>query len=381
VYRLVNRALRTGNPDFIHPYRFFINDLYDELLSIDRQDCEDFDEVVVYRGQCITETELKYLQNNVEQLLTLSSFTSTTIDRELALIFATRRENMISVLFEIHLNITLDNTRPFAYVGSYSAMSDELEVLISMGTIFKLMSVTHNSNNDMWVIVLDLCQQHSRDIKNLTSSHYNKSMNFSNFRPISFRRSSTPTANKFDANLKQFNLTCNLYKKDIEKSVSLPTLVNNEMERPITCTYSMTSKHGLSPSMIKVNMKSFQKKQQQRKGIMSISCLCLSSFDRSSFQRRYSLPILPTMPTNRFRFHMTPQFLLEEAENNENSDSNASPQDGLFVADIYDTLMIFNYMAERNTENSVSLKEQVDELRQDLRKIFNLEKGRWCSEY
>jgi hypothetical protein len=38
-------------------------------------------------------------------------------------------------------------------------------------------------------------------------------------------------------------------------------------------------------------------------------------------------------------------------------------------------------MAERNTENSVSLKEQVDELRQDLRKIFNLEKGRWCSEY
>ena len=149
VYRLINRVLRTGDPDFIYPYRYFINDLYAELLSVDRQDCEDFDSLIVYRGQSITPIELTYLQNYVGQLLTLSSFTSTTIDRDFALVFASARENMTGVLFELHLNITLDNTRPFAYVGSYSFMPDELEVLISMGTIFELISVTYHSHESI----------------------------------------------------------------------------------------------------------------------------------------------------------------------------------------------------------------------------------------
>jgi hypothetical protein len=133
VYRLVNRALRTGDPDLIHPYRFFINDLYSELLSIHRQhinpDEEDF---IVYRGQGLTQPELISLQSSIGQLVTFASFLSTTVDRQLAVDYAllAARQNVVSALFEFHLNATYNNTRPYAYIAPQSAIPDEYEVLI-----------------------------------------------------------------------------------------------------------------------------------------------------------------------------------------------------------------------------------------------------------
>lgn len=376
VYRLVNRVLRTGNPDLIHPYRFFINDLYDELMSIDREYLEDFDELIVYRGQCLTEPEIRYLQSHVGQLLSLSSFTSTTMDRDLAVLFAGCRENMISVLFEIHLGITVDNTQPFAYLGVYSAIPDELEVLISMGTIFKLVSLNYDSNSTMWTITLELCRQHNRDIKNIAALRDYKSMGLSRFKAIPFRRSSMSAVNRFDANLEQFNLSYNWSSKKIEKATSLPTTTKNDMDRRIRHTSSLRSQHDLSASFIKINMKLFQERQQERKAKLSISCPCLPSFNRLIIQRPYSLPVLPTRIMNRFCFPINnPPFSFKEAG------SNDSSVDGLFAAGIYDTLMVANYVAEDELDNSSSLKEQADELRHDLRKIFNLEKGKWCSEY
>lgn len=378
VYRLVNRVLRTNDPDLIYPYRFFINDLYNELMSIDREHCEYFDDLVVYRGQCITEVELNYLKHYVGQLLTLASFTSTTIDRDTALIFGARRDNLIGILFEIHLNITLDNTRPFAYVGSYSAMPDELEVLISMGAIFKLISITYNSENDMWLVVLDLCRQHSRDIKNFTSSKHTHSKDFDSCKPIPFRRSSTPTNTKYDANLKRFIRTTDFNKKTIEKTQSLPILTANDIEQPIRRADSLQSKHGLTSSLIRVNMEFFQEKQQRKRN-KSKSYPNLFKISNLQQQRCSSLPL---MYNNNVRLSIIPRFLLEKTNTFVNDIwSNDSSKNDLFTAGIYDAIMVFNFCIEENTDNTISLKQQVDELRHELRDTFNLERGRWCSEY
>ncbi|CAF4966875.1 unnamed protein product, partial [Rotaria sp. Silwood1] len=107
VYRLVNQALRTGDPDLIHPYRFFINDLYSELLSIHRQDIgSDEEDFVVCRGQGLTQPECTSLQSSVGQLVTFASFISTTVDRELAYGYArtSARENVVPAFFEFHMN-------------------------------------------------------------------------------------------------------------------------------------------------------------------------------------------------------------------------------------------------------------------------------------
>lgn len=379
VFRLINRALRTGNADFIYPYRFFINDLYSELLSMDRQDCEDYDDLVVYRGQCITTAELEYLQNYIGQLLTLSSFTSTTIDRNLALIFIQTRENMVRVLFEIHLNTNLDNTRPFAYIASYSVMPAELEVLIAVGTIFQLISVDYNSDNDTWVIIVQLCQQHSYDIKNFI---HDKPTPSEKFKPILFRRSSVPVMSKFDANLEKFNSKHSFYDANIEKAVSLPMLTKDKTQDTITRTYSLRSNHNYPSDIIKCNMQFFQRKARERTHQIAFSCPCFPTFARLSLQRRHSFANLPTISNKRSRFHIIPRFLFDEPEYAVHvARDDYDDQHGLFTAGIHDTIMIFNLLAEQDATKSVSLKEQADELRHDLRKIFNFEKGRWCAEF
>lgn len=317
------------------------------------------------------------------QLLTLSSFTSTTIDRDFALVFASARENMISILFEIHLNITLDNTRPFAYVGSYSVMPDELEVLVSMGTIFKLISVTYHSDKSIWIVILHLCQQHNQDIKNLMPLIQSKCRNFSNFQPIPFRRSSMPTINKFDGNLEQFNAMHFSQKTNIEKAVSLPGLLNDKIGRPITSTLSLRDSHDLSSEMIEYNMKLFQQElpERKRKRNMSISCPCLHDLNRVSVQRCLSLPILKIPSAIGLHFHILPRVLFDETVIAQRLDDQEEHEERLFFAGIYDILMIFNYTTEENADKSISLREHTDELRHKLRQVFNIQKGRWCAEY
>ncbi|CAF4678252.1 unnamed protein product, partial [Rotaria sp. Silwood2] len=170
VYRLVNQALRTGDPDLIPPYRFFINDLYSVLLYLPCRDIgSDEEDFVVCRGQGLTQPERTSLQSSVGQLVTFASFISTTVDRELAYGYArtSARENVVPAFFEFHMNTQYDNTRPYAYVANYSAIRDEYEVLISVGTIFRLISIAQDLETGIWCIVLSLCQQHNNDIKHL----------------------------------------------------------------------------------------------------------------------------------------------------------------------------------------------------------------------
>ena len=132
---------------------------------------EDF---IVYRGQGLSEAELVFLQNSVEQLFALASFTSTTIDRDLAVGYAlpAATEKFVSALFEFHLNVTYAHTRPYAYIAPQSAIPDEYEVLISVGTIFQLKSVVYDSKIELWTVVVHLCPQHGHDIKHMISTKY-----------------------------------------------------------------------------------------------------------------------------------------------------------------------------------------------------------------
>ncbi|UJR18044.1 hypothetical protein I4U23_004945 [Adineta vaga] len=202
LYRLINRVLRTYDPDLIYPYRFFINELNDEITSIDRHYCNEVDDLIVYRGQGLTHSELHYLQYKVDQLLALSSFTSTTIDREMALGYAISSGNdqVVPALFEFHLHPTINNTRPYAYVAEYSALTNEYEVLLTYGIIFRLVSITYDCKQNVWIIVGHLLRLQNHDIKNLLSK----------------RNENQFKLNTFDAD------TCHYHKKKRELSTSCP---------------------------------------------------------------------------------------------------------------------------------------------------------------
>jgi hypothetical protein len=191
-----------------------------------------------------------------------------------------------------------------------------------------------------------------------------------------------PAISKFDANLQKFNSTHSSCRKNIEKTVSLPTLSKSEIEDTINHAYSLRSKHDFPSSIIKCNMQFFQRKQRQRTQHIALSCPCFPIFVCPSVRQAYSLPNLPTTSNNSLRFHITPRFLLNEPEDAEHFviDDNDN-ENRLFEAAIHDSIMIFNHLAEQGTTNSISLKEQADDLRHDLRKMFNFHKGRWCAEY
>jgi tetratricopeptide (TPR) repeat protein len=168
VYRLLNKALRTQNIEIIFKFRFFINDLHNQIKELHQgylATTHSSHDITVYRGQRITMTELESLKNNVNQLISMNSFLSATTIRCVAEIFADTNDQhnqtspLQSVLFIIDVADITKDTTPFAFIQNYSCCPDEEEVLFTIGAIFKVQSVTEDTNKKMWHVHLQLNKQ------------------------------------------------------------------------------------------------------------------------------------------------------------------------------------------------------------------------------
>ncbi|CAF4806924.1 unnamed protein product [Rotaria sp. Silwood1] len=173
VYRLLNLALRTQNTEIIFKFRFFINDLHNQIEQLYHRYLETHSTIIthhhltVYRGQRLSMTELDLLKSNEKNLISMNSFLSTTLDEAVAKIFADTSDQLNkpsplqSVLFIIDIyNMTKDMT-PFAIIKDSSCSSDnedeEKEVLFSIGAIFKVQSVEQHGK--MWHVHLQLSKE------------------------------------------------------------------------------------------------------------------------------------------------------------------------------------------------------------------------------
>ncbi|CAF4259912.1 unnamed protein product, partial [Adineta steineri] len=168
IYRLLNRALRTQNTEIIFKFRFFINDLHNQILELYKQYLQIHSSttnhcLTVYRGQRMKIDEIQLLKRSVNQLISMNSFLSATTIKELAEIFADTSDQsneaspLQSVLFTINIcNMTKDTT-PFAFIQNFSCCRDEEEVLFSIGAIFKVVSV--KKDNNTWHVNFQLCNQ------------------------------------------------------------------------------------------------------------------------------------------------------------------------------------------------------------------------------
>jgi hypothetical protein len=139
LYRLLNKALRTQDIDILFLFRFFIHDIYKQL-----QELQSSEFIRVYRGQLISNDELQTLKDSVGQFISMNSFLSTSIDRRSAISFltsSTASGDLQRILFEIDLDPTLAGIKPFANITSNSFYVDEQEVLIMLGSIFRLVKI------------------------------------------------------------------------------------------------------------------------------------------------------------------------------------------------------------------------------------------------
>ena len=164
LYRLVNKALRTQDIDIIFKFRFFLNDLYRQLYKAHINSLEHLPgKLHIYRGQRMELNEINTLKNNMNHHVSMNTFFSTTINRNIAEVFAGESDTLTeSVLFEITIDTKLINI-PFAVVKD----SAEEEVLISIGAVFQIISVEYDSTSHLWCIRLDLTEDIDNKLKDL----------------------------------------------------------------------------------------------------------------------------------------------------------------------------------------------------------------------
>ncbi|CAF1352304.1 unnamed protein product [Rotaria sp. Silwood1] len=176
LYRLLNKALRTQDMEIIFKFRFFINDLQNEIEKLyheylNNHSFQSNHHFTVYRSQVLSMTELEHLQQNINELISMNSFLSATLNSEVAALYSIPGDqlNESSALQSVYFIIDVYNinkeTTPFAFVEHHSCNSDEKEVLFSMGAIFKVQSVKKHDN--IWHIHLELSNEQNQLGQNL----------------------------------------------------------------------------------------------------------------------------------------------------------------------------------------------------------------------
>jgi len=165
LFRMLNKALRVQNIDLLFLFRFFIYDIQQQLL---KNQCAQ--PIHLYRAQFITNDELQILKRAIGGYITMNSFLSTTIDQATALSYLDTTDSsdeydMQRVLFEIDADPRLTGIQPFANIIWLSYCFGQQEVLMMIGSIFRIVEVQHDENQ-ICIIRLVLCSENDHDLKN-----------------------------------------------------------------------------------------------------------------------------------------------------------------------------------------------------------------------
>ncbi|CAF1209817.1 unnamed protein product [Didymodactylos carnosus] len=160
---MLNKALRVQNIDILFVLRFLIVDIHNQLIkessntSISR----------LYRGQVMSKDELSRIRSSIGEFISINSFLSTTRSPKKALEFAQSAQceaQYECVLFKIKVESRI-KAKPFADISRLSYFPAEEEILIMLGSIFRLESVHFDKQQQIWVADLDLCNEDDHDLK------------------------------------------------------------------------------------------------------------------------------------------------------------------------------------------------------------------------
>ncbi|CAF3762373.1 unnamed protein product [Adineta steineri] len=178
LYRMLNKALRTHQYDTLYLLRVFIRHLHEQIAKI--QATESIAGKKLYRGLPMDNEDFEQLKKNKGGLLSTSMFLSTSVDREVALGFAKPppgNNKKVGVLMEI--TVEKNTGVPVANIAANSQFKNEKEWLFSMGSVFRINSLEHLSNEGIWVVSLTLTDEHDQRLTAL-KEHFKKSMENSN---------------------------------------------------------------------------------------------------------------------------------------------------------------------------------------------------------
>jgi hypothetical protein len=121
---------------------FFMTDLYAQLKDLHNENFDWYnDEINVYRGKLMTKVKFEKLKSSIGDLVVTKSFLSTTSERDVALPYSgvgTKDENVVPALLHMKINKRRSETKPFAFIRYHSSVRSDDEVLVSIGTVFRI---------------------------------------------------------------------------------------------------------------------------------------------------------------------------------------------------------------------------------------------------
>ena len=178
-FLILNRSLRTRDIENLFLYRFFIRDIFDRLSG---NQCQH--PVNVYRGQRMKKAERERLQQSIGKLISVNSFLSTSLNRNVAFCFLGHTKSQTTeisenqsedvseefILFQIYADPKY-RTKPFAIIEENSRKSDEEEVLFGAGSIFRIVSIHRGDQTDEdhpdWIFKMELSNGEDHELKTL----------------------------------------------------------------------------------------------------------------------------------------------------------------------------------------------------------------------
>ncbi|CAF4362521.1 unnamed protein product, partial [Adineta steineri] len=144
---------------------FFIRDLHQQINeSYVRNDKSDIK--VVYRGQGISENDLKLIINNQQNLFTFTNFLWTTNDKNNSLRIAQSTKNSPN-LFGVLFRIEMCSTSRFISLEKFSYyLNAKNEFLFSIYSLFRITNIKEIEKN-IWQIDLKLINNEDSDDQQL----------------------------------------------------------------------------------------------------------------------------------------------------------------------------------------------------------------------
>ena len=163
LYRLLNKALRSQNIDIIFKFRLIIADVYKQLNELFEAQYPVASIFQVWRGQLMTTAEVERLKDNLNRLISMNSFVSTSRNKNVACTFLSYDTlppaETTYVLFEITIDskVAREISVPFADIKSLSFYrNEEEEILLCIGSVFRVDNVVQTREN-LWHIKITMC--------------------------------------------------------------------------------------------------------------------------------------------------------------------------------------------------------------------------------
>ncbi|CAF1209150.1 unnamed protein product [Adineta ricciae] len=162
-FKLANHALRTEDMLLVYRFRYWLK-LLCSAIECEHKKQKDDQTWTLYSGFRLHKDELERLKQSVGNLISINSFLSTSRNINVAHIFAGTgiiEDHLARVRLHIEVNPTRLQSVFCADIRRMSQFSQEEEVLFSLGSTFRIISMDYDDTNQHWVFYLNATDDRS----------------------------------------------------------------------------------------------------------------------------------------------------------------------------------------------------------------------------